>query len=136
MENLFDTLGWFILLFGFSSVALIAVALHIHARRRRDALKAAMDAALDALEKHLREELIETLRRQNRDREQVRARGFVMPTENDLEVLGLDRMPSSAEELNRAYKARMRVVHPDRGGSTEQAAQTNAARDRLMARFA
>ena len=50
-----------------------------------------------------------------------------------LAALGLPAMPRDAAALDRAWKARMRVVHPDVGSapSHEAAAAANAARDAL-----
>ena len=51
----------------------------------------------------------------------------------DLAALGLAALPATVQELKRAYRVRMLVVHPDRGGSDDQAAQVTVAYTRLLA---
>jgi hypothetical protein len=42
-----------------------------------------------------------------------------VPRASDLKVLGLDRMPSSRDELRRAYRRAAKATHPDAGGSAD-----------------
>lgn len=44
-------------------------------------------------------------------------------------VLGIPSQRASVDEINAAWKRLMRTAHPDAGGSDEQAARINAARD-------
>ncbi len=46
---------------------------------------------------------------------------------NHLDVLGLSRLPSSAEELQSAYRSNARSTHPDNGGSSEKFVAVRAA---------
>ena len=39
--------------------------------------------------------------------------------DRDLMVLGLERMPSSGNELRRAYRRAAKAAHPDAGGSAD-----------------
>jgi len=48
-------------------------------------------------------------------------------------VLGVGPQ-AGPEEIRAAYRARMARAHPDRGGSTQEAARLNAARDVLLKR--
>ena len=50
---------------------------------------------------------------------------------NHLDVLGLSRLPSSAEELQSAYRSKARSTHPDNGGSSEKFVAVRAAYDTL-----
>lgn len=52
---------------------------------------------------------------------------------NPYAVLGI-APTATPEEIRRAYRQRIRVAHPDCGGSVEIAAGINAARDMAMAR--
>lgn len=45
-------------------------------------------------------------------------------------ILGVGEDASEAE-VQAAYRARMRSAHPDQGGSADEAARLNAARDKL-----
>ena len=56
------------------------------------------------------------------------------PLEAALALMGLTR-PFTKAELARRYRALMREVHPDAGGSDEQAAQVNAARNLIRERM-
>ena len=49
-------------------------------------------------------------------------------------VLGVDRA-ASAEAIADAHRRLIAQVHPDRGGSSEQVHEANAARDLLLARL-
>lgn len=44
-------------------------------------------------------------------------------------VLGIPSQRASADEINAAWKRLMRTAHPDAGGTVDQAARINAARD-------
>ena len=59
--------------------------------------------------------------------------GLGRPGTADLAALGLAALPATVQELKRAYRVRMLVVHPDRGGSDDQAAQVTVAFARLLA---
>lgn len=48
------------------------------------------------------------------------------------EVLGLD-VGASRKDILDAHRRRIAAVHPDRGGSSEQVHEANAARDLLLA---
>lgn len=48
-------------------------------------------------------------------------------------MLGV-RLGASHREIERAYRAKMKRAHPDRGGTAERAAALNAARDTLLGR--
>lgn len=50
---------------------------------------------------------------------------------NHLATLGLSRLPSSAEELQSAYRSKARSTHPDNGGSSEKFVAVRAAYDTL-----
>ena len=39
---------------------------------------------------------------------------------------------ASAEEVKKAYKAKVMAAHPDKGGSVELCQQLNMARDKLL----
>jgi len=45
-------------------------------------------------------------------------------------ILGVEEGATDAE-IQSAYRARMRTAHPDQGGSADEAARLNAARDKL-----
>lgn len=53
----------------------------------------------------------------------------------DLLALGLDSMPSSRDELRRAYRASAKATHPDAGGSQEAFLAVAAAFERLSGRI-
>ncbi len=54
----------------------------------------------------------------------------------DLLVLGLDRMPSSWDDLRRAYRSAARKAHPDvHGGTAEAFLAVSAAFERLSERL-
>ena len=53
-----------------------------------------------------------------------------MTQEQAYEILGLER-GASLEQVRTAHRALMKRLHPDQGGTAEQAARVNAARDRL-----
>jgi hypothetical protein len=53
------------------------------------------------------------------------------PCRPDLAALRLDRMPSSRDELRRAYRLAARAAHPDAGGSREAFLAVSAAFERL-----
>ena len=64
------------------------------------------------------------------------ARNQAAADSGDLEasaLLGVT-LDASAEDIRRAYRAKMAHAHPDRGGGHAQAAQLTAARDRLLRR--
>jgi hypothetical protein len=56
-----------------------------------------------------------------------------MTQEQAYEVLGLER-GASLEDVRTAHRTLMKRLHPDQGGTAEQAARVNAARDRLTNR--
>lgn len=49
-------------------------------------------------------------------------------------LLGVDA-GASRREIVEAHRRRLATVHPDRGGSSEQVHETNAARDVLLAQL-
>lgn len=51
------------------------------------------------------------------------------------EVLGVDAGASRKDILD-AHRRRIAAIHPDRGGSSEQVHEANAARDLLLAELA
>lgn len=51
--------------------------------------------------------------------------------ETALALLGLKK-GASPEAIKQAYREKMRQVHPDRGGSVEEASRLNQARDYLL----
>jgi hypothetical protein len=53
-----------------------------------------------------------------------------MTEQEAYEILGLER-GASLEQVRTAHRALMKRLHPDQGGTAEQAARVNAARDRL-----
>ncbi len=55
------------------------------------------------------------------------------PESRACRLLGV-RVGAGRREIERAYRAAMKRAHPDHGGSTEQAAALNAARDLLLRR--
>ncbi|NEU11603.1 DnaJ domain-containing protein [Methylobacterium sp. BTF04] len=56
-----------------------------------------------------------------------------MTQEQAYQILGLER-GASLEEIRTAHRTLMKRLHPDQGGTVEQAARVNAARDRLTNR--
>ncbi|GJE59322.1 J domain-containing protein [Methylobacterium trifolii] len=56
-----------------------------------------------------------------------------MTQEEAYQILGLQR-GATEEEVRAAHRTLMKRIHPDQGGSAEQAARVNAARDRLTNR--
>ena len=56
-------------------------------------------------------------------------------TGGSLSILGLSSMPSSLDELKRIRRTVMMSIHPDRGGSDKEAAEINAAYDKLAKIF-
>lgn len=64
-------------------------------------------------------------------------RTYRPPNQNDiteakaLSVLGL-RRGATREQIKQAYRDRMRQVHPDHGGSVDDASRLNQARDFLL----
>ncbi|WP_296706122.1 DnaJ domain-containing protein [Rhodoblastus sp.] len=60
-------------------------------------------------------------------------RGGEMTEEEAYQTLGL-RSGASAEEIVRAHRRLMKERHPDHGGTTDDAARLNQAKDRLMRR--
>lgn len=53
-----------------------------------------------------------------------------MTEQEAYEILGLER-GASLEQVRTAHRTLMKRLHPDQGGTAEQAARVNAARDRL-----
>ena len=49
----------------------------------------------------------------------------------DLRLLGLNRMPSSREELQRAYRRAAKATHPDAGGNADAFRAVSEAFGRL-----
>jgi hypothetical protein len=80
-------------------------------------------------------------RRENTSREEApdgkkqrrqRRRAVVLTVDRAERILKLDRRQSyNKDDISTAYKAAMRTAHPDMGGSHEQAAQINQAKDIL-----
>jgi len=60
-------------------------------------------------------------------------RGGEMSEQEAYQTLGL-RRGASAEEIVRAHRALMKERHPDHGGTTDDAARLNQAKDRLLRR--
>ena len=56
-----------------------------------------------------------------------------MSEQEAYEILGLER-GASLEQVRTAHRTLMKRLHPDQGGTAEQAARVNAARDRLKNR--
>lgn len=56
-----------------------------------------------------------------------------MTQEEAYQILGLQR-GATTEQIRTAHRSLMKRAHPDQGGSAEQAARVNAARDRLLNR--
>jgi hypothetical protein len=54
----------------------------------------------------------------------------------DLVALGLDRMPSTTDELRRAYRRAVKSAHPDAGGSADAFRAVTEAFGRLSERLA
>ncbi|HUO53960.1 MAG TPA: molecular chaperone DnaJ [Rhodoblastus sp.] len=68
-----------------------------------------------------------------RRREAGRGSGGEMSEEEAYQTLGL-RPGASAEDIVRAHRTLMKERHPDHGGTTDDAARLNQAKDRLMRR--
>ncbi|QGM47936.1 DnaJ domain-containing protein [Methylocystis heyeri] len=66
----------------------------------------------------------------HRDGDETR---FDNPRAQAYAILGV-RMGASRDEIERAYRSRMKTAHPDHGGSVERAATLNQARDLLLPR--
>ncbi|MGP0105385.1 DnaJ domain-containing protein [Rhodoblastus sp.] len=64
---------------------------------------------------------------------QWRSRGGEMSEQEAYQTLGL-RPGASAEEIVRAHRRLMKERHPDHGGTTDDAARINQAKDRLIRR--
>ncbi len=62
-----------------------------------------------------------------------RSGGFEMSEQEAYQTLGL-RPGASPEEIIRAHRALMKERHPDHGGTTDDAARINQAKDRLLRR--
>lgn len=60
--------------------------------------------------------------------------GFIaLPSNSPWDVLGL-KPGASHDEIRAAYREKARLAHPDQGGSNEQMARLNTARDELLGR--
>lgn len=59
------------------------------------------------------------------------ARHVDMTRDQALSILGLNRS-AGPTEIKDAHRRLMRIMHPDRGGTTEQAAKINRAKDVLI----
>lgn len=53
----------------------------------------------------------------------------------NLEILGLTALPETISDLKKARRKAMLQVHPDLGGSEEEAAKINRAYDELVAQI-
>jgi hypothetical protein len=60
--------------------------------------------------------------------------GAAAPQDRDLMMLGLERMPSSGDELRRAYRRAAKAAHPDAGGSADAFRAVSEAFRRLAER--
>lgn len=70
----------------------------------------------------------------NKSREQqnnAASRHVDMTRDQALTILGLSR-GAGPTEIKDAHRRLMRIMHPDRGGTSEQAAQVNRAKDILI----
>ena len=61
-----------------------------------------------------------------------KANAYDKRTQEALNALGLTIL-SDKSSIEAAWRERMKTAHPDQGGSTQAAAQLNAARDHLLA---
>lgn len=67
----------------------------------------------------------------SREQNNAAARHVDMTREQALNILGLSR-GAGPVEIKDAHRRLMRIMHPDRGGTSEQAAQVNRAKDVLI----
>jgi len=54
---------------------------------------------------------------------------------DDLRAIGLDKMPATLDDLKRAYRAAMIKLHPDLGGTDDEAIRASLAYARLKKLF-
>lgn len=54
---------------------------------------------------------------------------------SDLEVLGLSCFPENLRELQKARNSAMMIVHPDKGGTNEDAQKVQQAYENIKCRF-
>lgn len=64
-----------------------------------------------------------------------RMEGGSVNIEENLQLLGLETMPNSENDLKKAYREAMKKSHPDKGGSDDLAAKINEAFEALKERF-
>lgn len=63
----------------------------------------------------------------------TRPRGGDLGEAQALSILGLKK-GATRDQIKQAYRDRMRLVHPDHGGSVDEASRLNQARDFLLKR--